>query len=70
VITSLRRDETQPGYGWQALRDAALQDVLKHARPISDLRASEEYRLAMLPVLARRALKTALERLNESSGSA
>jgi carbon-monoxide dehydrogenase medium subunit len=69
VITSLRRDEMQAGYGW-ALRDAALQDVLKHARPISDLRASEEYRLAMLPVLARRALKTALERLNESSGSA
>jgi carbon-monoxide dehydrogenase medium subunit len=52
-----------------ARQNAPLQDVLAHARPISDLRGSESYRLAMLPVLARRALKTALERLNQSPGS-
>jgi carbon-monoxide dehydrogenase medium subunit len=50
-------------------RDAPLDDVLKLARPISDLRASERYRAAMLPVLARRALKTAESRLNESRGT-
>jgi carbon-monoxide dehydrogenase medium subunit len=54
----------------QSRHDTPLQDVLKQASPISDLRASEAYRLAMLPVLARRALQAALERLNESSGSA
>lgn len=43
--------------------DAALEEVLKHAAPISDLRASDEYRTAMLPVLARRALNTAVERM-------
>ena len=47
-------------------RDAPLEDVVKHARPISDLRASDAYRAAMLPVLARRALNTARTRLHEA----
>ena len=37
--------------------DAPLDDVWTHASPISDLRANADYRLAMLPVLARRALR-------------
>jgi carbon-monoxide dehydrogenase medium subunit len=45
--------------------DAPLDDVLAHARPISDLRASDEYRTAMLPVLARRALIEATMRLQK-----
>jgi carbon-monoxide dehydrogenase medium subunit len=47
-------------------QDAPLDLVVKHARPISDLRASDEYRAAMLPVLARRALDTAKARLQKS----
>ena len=45
--------------------DAPLDVVVKHATPISDLRASEAYRAAMLPVLARRAFATAKARLDE-----
>ena len=46
--------------------DAPLEDVLKQASPISDLRANADYRLAMLPVLARRALNAATIRLQKS----
>lgn len=51
-------------------QDAPLEGVLDQAHPISDLRASADYRLAMLPVLARRALNNALERLREAAGRA
>ena len=44
-------------------RDAPLEDVLGQASPISDLRAHADYRAAMLPVLARRALRAAEERM-------
>ena len=47
-------------------QDAPLDIVVKHASPISDLRASDEYRAAMLPVLARRALNTAKARLGNA----
>lgn len=43
--------------------DAALRRLLSSASPISDLRASREYRSVMLPVLARRALRAAIGRL-------
>ena len=46
--------------------DAPLEDVLKQARPISDLRANADYRLAMLPILAQRALIEATMRLQKS----
>lgn len=46
-----------------ARQDAPIEDALTRASPISDLRASDEYRAAMLRVLARRALKTAVERM-------
>ena len=49
-----------------ARHDTPLADVLTGARPISDLRASDEYRTAMLPVLTRRALTTAKARLQDA----
>jgi CO/xanthine dehydrogenase FAD-binding subunit len=50
--------------------DAPLEDVWKDARPISDLRAHADYRLAMLPVLTHRALRDAVGRMREASGGA
>lgn len=47
-------------------RDAPLDDVVKDASPISDLRASADYRQAMLAVIARRTLNAAKMRLQES----
>ena len=47
-----------------ARRDAPLDELMTHARPISDLRAGADYRLAMVPVLARRTLDAAVRRLH------
>lgn len=44
-------------------RDRVLTEMLSHARPISDVRGSREYREAMLRVLSRRALQSARDRL-------
>jgi carbon-monoxide dehydrogenase medium subunit len=49
--------------------DAPLDTVLTLAKPISDLRGSEEYRVAMLPVLARRAMTLAVDRLRDVGAS-
>lgn len=46
--------------------DAAIDALVAHAKPISDVRATETYRLAMLKVLAKRARQTALARLEEA----
>ena len=45
----------------------AVQALISRAAPISDLRASREYRAAMLPVLAGRAFRAAAARLARSS---
>jgi carbon-monoxide dehydrogenase medium subunit len=50
--------------------DAPLDDVWTHARPISDVRANADYRIAMLPILTRRALRDAVGRMREASESA
>jgi carbon-monoxide dehydrogenase medium subunit len=44
--------------------DRPVDDVVAQASPISDLRGGKDYRSAMLPILARRALRTALARLD------
>jgi len=49
--------------------DAPLEDMRGHASPISDLRAGAEYRIAMLPVLTRRTLNTALDRMRHAHTS-
>lgn len=50
-------------------RDAALERIVAHCRPITDIRAGSAYRRAMALVLARRALVTARERLHRSLAS-
>jgi carbon-monoxide dehydrogenase medium subunit len=46
-----------------AARDEILRGLLTQASPISDVRGSREYRRAMLLVISRRALRTAIDRL-------
>jgi carbon-monoxide dehydrogenase medium subunit len=51
-----------------SLTDATLDRLVAHASPISDVRASRDYRLAMLRVFIRRAIKKALDRLDDAPG--
>ena len=44
-------------------KDSVLAEMLSHARPISDVRGSREYRHAMLRVVGRRTLQSARDRL-------
>ncbi len=44
-------------------KKACISELMEKATPLSDVRASKEYRQAMLTVLGLRALSTALERL-------
>ena len=50
-------------------RDAMLSRFFASASPISDLRARDSYRAAMLPVLARRALGAAVARMHRGRGA-
>jgi len=47
-------------------KTAALRSLIAKASPISDVRGGKEYRLAMLDVMSRRALETAMKRLPQS----
>ncbi len=58
-ISGILADVNAPG----SAQDAALDRLIARAQPISDVRASREYRLAMLRVLSRRALLAAAQRL-------
>ena len=51
-------------------KDEALQRLIAHAAPISDLRGSREYRRAMLSVISRRALSAAIERMRHDGAEA
>lgn len=52
--------------GDRADKEVILRRLIAQASPISDVRASRDYRLAMLDVLSRRALQAALQRLHMS----
>jgi len=52
------------------IKTEALQRLISHSRPISDVRASREYREAMLLTMSRRALAVSLERLKVAQGAA
>ncbi len=47
----------------EAAKDEVLRRLLKQSSPISDVRGSAEYRAAMLVVISKRALRSAIERL-------
>ena len=51
-----------------AAKDQILRQLLTQASPISDVRGSREYRVAMLLVMSRRTLRLAIERL-EAAGA-
>jgi CO/xanthine dehydrogenase FAD-binding subunit len=53
---------SKPDIGGQE-RDGLLQELIAATSPISDVRATRDYRMAMLLVLSRRALARALHRL-------
>jgi len=44
-------------------RDTPVEEIVSRATPRSDLRSGADYRMAMLPILARRALNKATARL-------
>jgi carbon-monoxide dehydrogenase medium subunit len=48
-------------------KERVLKQLIAQTNPITDVRASRAYRLAMLLVLSRRALQTALSRLSVSA---
>lgn len=50
--------------GDRADKERILRQLIAQASPISDVRASRDYRLAMLEVLSRRTLQAALQRLH------
>ncbi len=58
---ALANEETAP-----EARNAALARLIAHASPISDLRADQDYRAAMLAVMSRRALDAATARLRQA----
>ena len=62
IVTEFRRQSS--------VTDATLDSLIARSSPISDVRASRDYRLAMLRVFIRRAIKKALDRLEDAAGRA
>jgi carbon-monoxide dehydrogenase medium subunit len=58
------------GANGRASQDTALDRLLAHATPISDVRANQDYRVAMLSVMSRRALDAAIGRLRLAQSEA
>ena len=50
-----------------AARDEILFTLIQHATPISDVRADRDYRIAMLAVMSRRALVSALDQRDQGA---
>ncbi len=50
-------------------KETLLRKLVAHASPISDVRAGKDYRAAMLLVVSRRILETAIERLKAEEAS-
>jgi CO/xanthine dehydrogenase FAD-binding subunit len=50
-----------------AVRDDALQRLVAQATPVSDVRGSRDYRLAMLTAVGRRTIDAAIDRLQRST---
>ena len=64
AVASAEADTGAPAGGsGRASQDAALDRLLAHATPISDVRANRDYRVAMLSVMIRRTLDAATGRL-------
>jgi CO/xanthine dehydrogenase FAD-binding subunit len=61
AITPLRLTELEEGLNAKGVNDASIEwaaeEIKHHIRPISDVRASKEYRLHMAGVLLKRCLK-------------
>jgi CO/xanthine dehydrogenase FAD-binding subunit len=47
-------------------KENILEGMIAHASPISNVRGSREYRMAMLHVSSRRCLEEAIERLQQA----
>ena len=60
IVTEFRRQSS--------VTDATLDRLIARSSPISDVRASRDYRLAMQRVFIRRAIKKALDRLEDAAG--
>jgi CO/xanthine dehydrogenase FAD-binding subunit len=56
-------------HDWSEAAADALTSMLRATRPISDVRGGRDYRVAMLPVLAKRAWQAARARLARSAES-
>ena len=54
----------------QDRKAAVLEGLIAHASPVTDVRASRSYRVAMLRVLSRQTLATATGRLASAGGLA
>lgn len=52
-----------------AEKDAILKSLVAHASPISDVRATRDYRAAMLLVVSRRVLRSAMERWQQQEAT-
>jgi carbon-monoxide dehydrogenase medium subunit len=56
-------DDLPPHHAGPAAEDALVERALACLSPISDVRGSRDYRLAMIDVMTRRALRRALDSL-------
>jgi carbon-monoxide dehydrogenase medium subunit len=56
-------DVAEAGDSTRSSREATLERLISRATPVSDVRGSRDYRVAMLTVMGRRTLQAAVDRL-------